>query len=760
MKPRILSLFLLVLLAVALSAQEQSPDLLVTADQVSYSAGEAQALAQGNVTVTYGDARLSCQRARINRETGDYSAEGDVEVTYGDIGTWHGASAKGNFMEKTLAFGPFRMDGKVLHGGGESGTGKIDSQEVSHGWFSTCDLEEPHYSVNASTFRFYPENKTFSATNATIRFFGIPVLYLPYLFGSTDNSSGIIVQPGYSGKLGAFLRLGVAIQHGGKGTSKIFVDGMTKRGFGFGEQTQYKSDGREVQSDLYGVHDWDPTETEKGWDRRFRTTKNRYRIHIYWREVLAEGLTLRANLDRLSDISMLEDWFKRDWRRTGQPKSVASLDYDLGWLDAAIDLRPRINDFYTVAERLSEMRLNIPRVAVGGSALLYNSSTTAGYYSMKWRDSERPRLIDPLHYDSDIHGDPSDYSAFRADTLHTLSMPLDVQEYLTLTPRASFRMTTYSKSSSSRMTTEDLADLADADNPDKPRNRAPVRSYDSKGGALFRIASEFGIEARSHLSSDWSDTRIPLLSVDGLRHLVEPYVNYTYAPEPTKDRDNIYFFDEIDRLERQHFVRFGLDQRWLTRGEGEKAPDHRFLSLDSYLDLHMQRGKESDSCWGDLGNRLILQPTDSFRTWGTLLYDTGVGAVHRGEIGARLGKEDELSFSGRYIYRNDHLTRSVYSMGSSLADLTGESGYIKKHFEHADIFAGTLNIPIIDGMSLEIYNEYDLERHCIAEHSYQLTKRLHCWTVVACVGWDYGDFRAGLLFRLTAFPDVRIDMNI
>ena len=39
---------------------------------------------------------------------------------------------------------------------------------------------------------------------------------------------------------------------------------MSKRGFGFGENTAYRSGTREVQTDLYAIHDWKPTETEHG----------------------------------------------------------------------------------------------------------------------------------------------------------------------------------------------------------------------------------------------------------------------------------------------------------------------------------------------------------------------------------------------------------------------------------------------------------------------------------------------------------------
>ena len=37
---------------------------------------------------------------------------------------------------------------------------------------------------------------------------------------------------------------------------------------------------------------------------------------------------------------------------------------------------------------------------------------------------------------------------------------------------------------------------------------------------------------------------------------------------------------------------------------------------------------------------------------------------------------------------------------------------------------------------------------------------MHCWTLVAGVGWEYGDFAAMIMLRLTAFPNVKLDLNI
>ena len=114
----------------------------------------------------------------------------------------------------------------------------------------------------------------------------------------------------------------------------------------------------------------------------------------------------------------------------------------------------------------------------------------------------------------------------------------------------------------------------------------------------------------------------------------------------------------------------------------------------------------------------------------------------------------------RYVYRNDHLSRSVYSMGSTLVDLTGESSYLKKYYETADTLQLDMFIPIDSKTSFEVSAEYDFEESTLSEHRYLLNRQLHCWIMTLGVGWDNGDFEAVVMFRLTAFPKVKIDLNL
>ncbi len=741
-------------------------ELLVNANEVSHDVKDGVANLKGNVEVHYGAIVLKCNEAQINQESADFVANGDVEIRMDDGTSWRSQSLKGNFKSKAISFGPYRLDGEVWHAGGDDAETASDGSRILHNtWLSTCDCATPHYSIGANKIVYHEDDRTFTAKHAVLRLFGVPIFYFPMLYGSTDNTTGIIVKPGYSGKRGIYLRLGRIWKHGESGDSQLFADLMSKRGIALGESTTYNTGNREIATDIYGLHDRDTTETESGWDRRFKSKDDRYRIHLYWREMLNDEWTLRLNFDKLSDISMLEDWFRRDYRHWHQPKSFADLSYDGSWFNFALDVRPRVNTFYTVGERLPEARLVVPQMRLYDDFPLdYASENSAGFYSMKWRNNERSRasFIDPYYYDETIHGDPADYSAFRADTLHTFKLPFDIGDAITLTPRASFRATSYSRTSKRKISEEQLADVIDADNPDRPRIKSSVVNYDREGGSRTRFATEFGIEAHTKFIGDWDLGILHFGPRPLYRHVIEPYANYTFAPSPSVDRDNLYFFDEIDRLTRQNFLRLGLDQHWQYMPADGNGEIKTFMSWENYFDLHFDRGEETDRYPGDWGSRFTISIDDHLSFNLASVYDIGAGNLQRGEIGFHfsLPEEEFIQFGTRYVYRNKHRSRSAYSMGSSLVDFSGESSYIKKHFESADTISTTLTIPFNSITSLEINTEYDFENNRFAEHSYYLTRQMHCWTLVAGVGWEYGDFAAMIMLRLTAFPNVKLDLNI
>jgi hypothetical protein len=287
-----------------------------------------------------------------------------------------------------------------------------------------------------------------------------------------------------------------------------------------------------------------------------------------------------------------------------------------------------------------------------------------------------------------------------------------------------------------------------------------VRDYDDDGGSVTRLAGELGLEVSTKFSRLWPNLTNETLRLDGLRHIVTPYVNYTFAPDPSEERENIYFFDAVDRLTEQNFVRVGVDQRLQTR---RNQRIYTLARVQSYADFHFSSENDNDEGYdalGDFGNKLEFTPNDALRTWVTLVTDLDEMDVRRAEVGARVGRKDGIRFSLAYIYRDNYVPRSTASMGSSLVDLTGEHGYLVREYLETQTAVGELFIPINEKTSGRIRLEYDLEEAELTRQVYEILRDLHCWMGSLALEEDNGDVRIMVMLYLKAYPGTKIDLGI
>jgi len=742
------------------SAWSQAPDasgrvpVEVTAKDYTFNPETGQGHGEGNVRVRYQDVALDADSVDVNFRTQEVSAKGNVLLKR-DPFEWRGNEVSGNIGTKKFVFGAFTAKNGVWYAAGASGAHESDgSARVDKVRMSTCDLPEPHYSVQAQRVLHYPDGK-FRAYHTVYRVGNVPIFYWPVVFGDSNPGAGSIsIRPGYSSDWGAFLLLARTWQVSKEVDTTVKVDLRSAHGVALGNETEIHRTYSNTDVNLYGMYDTDPPETGRDRNGRFDVQEWRGRAGLYHQQELDRRLTLRTNVEALSDVDMLHDWFKSDYDRDPQPKTFADVVYDAPRMSLSAGFRPRLNDFETVVEGLPEVRLEMPRqVLLEGMPILYQSTSTAGYYSMEWRDFDKDRPV-PLT-------DPEDYDSFRFDTLHMAYVPFAVAENIQVVPRAGVRLTHYTDSSDTDMEPADIEALFDVDDPYHPRTLTPIlKDYDDDGGSLTRLAGELGLEASTKFSRLWPDLTNETLDVDGLRHIVKPYVNYTFAPDPSEDRENIYFFDGVDRLTEQHFVRAGVDQRIQTR---RNQRIYTLARIQSYADFHFSDENDNGEGYdalGDLGNKLEFTPTDALKTWAAVVADMDETDVRRAEVGARVGRKDGIRFSLAYIYRDNYLPRSTASMGSSLVDLTGEHGYLVRDYQEAQTAVGEVFIPINEKTTGRIRLEYDLEEAALARQVYEIIRDLHCWMGSLALEEDNGDVRVMVMLYLKAYPGTKIDLGI
>ena len=768
--PLYLSLFLAFTLMTLHSPQATAADDKQNAQQTDVQADSYQfdqktgwAEAEGNVSITYKGLVLEADKARLNMKTKDVKAEGDVYLytlkgpNAPDIDKhifWHGQKITGNFEDEFFKSGENKFITGKWYGRSKDFVHKKDGNIVFHNvQLSTCEYileNHDHYSMNAKKVVYTPKGKL-KIHNIWYSVRNIPVFYWPYAKWDTDWDTGNIkIRIGQDDDWGTYV-LGSRRWKVNENTdTTLQLDYRSQRGVAVGNLTERETENSKSEFLIYGMNDNDPPQTSPDYNRRFDIEDNRYRLSISHYQQFTDKLSLRLQANKLSDIDMLEDFFDDEHEDYRQPKSFIDLRYDARRFTASLSARPRLNDFYTAVESLPELRIDFPRQSVFDlEHLAYKGQTSLANLRMNWRDFDKPRPVAGLQY-------PKDYDAVRFDTLNMFYSPWTIADKLQITPRAGLRLTYYSDSSETPMNVNDITTLFQVDDPDKGSSTTPIKNYDAKGGSITRLAGELGLEVSTKFYKVWDNIENNFWGIDGLRHIVQPYANYTYIPEPSEDRENIYFFDRIDRLTEQNFVRAGLRQRLQTRSPS-KDRIHTFVELDSYADFHIDDGDNDNKNYDSFVTEVKLNPKQKFSMNGNVIVNLDEGEINRSEITANIGSRDILQVGLSYLYRRDYESYFIHSMGSTLTDFTGETlsalDFSKTHYSSL-----SFDFPVGSKMQGYIQYNYDLEEGQFSNQIYQLTRDLHCWVgalrLEREMQRDGTDTTISLVLYLKAFPNV------
>ncbi|MBO5688994.1 MAG: hypothetical protein J6S73_03610, partial [Lentisphaeria bacterium] len=212
------------------------------------------------------------------------------------------------------------------------------------------------------------------------------------------------------------------------------------------------------------------------------------------------------------------------------------------------------------------------------------------------------------------------------------------------------------------------------------------------------------------------------------------------------------YFDDVDRIEEQNFVRLGLINRLQTR-RGEKLAN--YFVMENYWDLFL----ESKSGYSNVGNfctdiamtpiRGLTISTFFSLTPGDERLDHLRDVTRNGRNVGRPGLDidclsrlsftvayepiDDVILNFSYQYQNPYKARSTYSMGSTLSDL--ESGKVFNQFytDNTQELTFGIQLPITpDRRTFLAYNmEYDFVDGFAPAHRIRLVRQFHCFEVAA-----------------------------
>ncbi len=695
--------------ALAQQQLEWTIDALTDKGWTEYDASTHTAKGANGVRFQSGPAAGTADSVTMNVETGEVVADGSVRVQRDDQ-IWTGEHITYNFKTHEMDAHEFRTGKPPLFASGEGLHADVTNQVyvATNAFLTTDDIAEPAIRIRAKYIRIIPGVKI-EARHALLYLGDVPVFYFPYYtraLGPRVNNFDFV--PGYRTSFGPFLLGRYNFFLNPEFDGAVHLDYREKRGVGTGPDLNYHF-GRWGEGTIkyYYLHDDDPNATLTN-----AISDNRHRVWFSYQANPLTNLYVKSVVRYEGDPGVVREFFEGEYRQNPQPNTF--VEVNKFWQNFSLDayVQPRVNDFLETVERLPDVRLTGFRQQLGASPLFYESESSAGYYRRLFPETNGP----PLGFD---------YSAGRADTYHQLLLPQTFFGWLNLTPRVGGRLTYYSQS------------------------EGPGGTNDSHTRGVFNTGAELSFKA----SRVWPALESRFFDLDGLRHIVEPSLNYVYVPAPNYHPSQLPQFDyelqslrllpiefpdynAIDSIDSQNVLRLGLRNKLQTKRQGEVS---NLASWDLYTDWRL-RLRQDQTTFADLYSDLVLKP----RSWLTLesltRYDIEQSEFRLAFHTLTLQPNDTWSWSlGHYYLESDPRPPPV-GLG-----------------EGNNLITSTIFFRVNENWGLRASHHFEAREGRMQEQDYSIYRDLRSWTAALTLrlrdnrsGPD--DFSVAFTFSLKAFP--------
>jgi len=672
--------------AVHADDKEPSPDpgskvvpIEIKGDSVEYFHEEQKAVGMGHVSIDYEGVKLSADKVTVHMASKVATAEGHVKlVQQGSVFTGERAeydfgTKVGNVSNLTATVDPSYF-GKAARVERVSD----DHYRLVDGYLTTCCGDSPFYKIGAQQLDIYPEQKVV-VRNAVIYIKGTPILYVPYLEIPYKEFQRFPIQvvPGKNSEWGAFVltkyRYYLTNTPGFQSKGNLLFDWREERGLGGGVENFYNGD--KVGHGAIRFYYTDDDEPSLNAD------PERYRAQWRHQSKIGEATTLTVEVNKLSDDTVIKDFFFREeYERDVLPDNYISIITSKPEYSLSVLGRERLNDFFTVVERSPEVRFDTHN---------QRFAETPFYLRQEMQFSQ----LNKEFASSDV-----DQDATRLDGNWTLSYAGRVGD-LSVVPRVGTRQTYYSR---------DLAGQEDV-----------VRSTFDPG---------LDLSTRFYKTYDWT-VHAWWLDWNQVRHIFNPTASYNYRPSPTVARTTLQQFDALDSIDKQHFVRFNLENKFQTKerhGKEGALVSRELARVIPFFDLDFDSGRIDK-----VGLDTELRPYSWMGIESDVSYDT------------RLAKVSAANFD-------------LYLRNGDLKFAVGQR-YVRETSSQTTM---DLEWRINPEWSVKVYERYEFQRDDSQEFEVTLSKVFEdCYIMDLTYNHhDDGD-SFFVVFRLKAFPDASFGLS-
>ncbi len=703
------------------SAIDENTPIEVDADDIDYDKENGRITATGNVVVICGVDELHADRVLVNMNTGDTYALGHVVLKRGDKKT-EGSKLQYNFRTRVCSLDDPDVDAAPFRVQANKVTQLAKNEYVLEGAkITTCIHKHPHSHFHLRAKRVTVVPGEYMKTRGALWYFGrVPCLYIPFWRRNLDTESGFRFYPGYRSTWGGYLLSSYYHRWTPALRGEHHLDYRGDRGVAYGEDLKWNTETAAGKINLYFLDDTNPVNSDEDPDES-DVENQRYRIHLEHAHRFGDRTLLLSQLNYLSDVDVLEDFFNKQYRESGQPENYVSLSHRRDAYTLTAHANVRLNDFYSNVNRLPELSVDFMRLQLGRSSFYYEGQTTVAQLERVFAEDS----------------DDEDYSALRLDSSHMFYQPRRYFGWLNLVPRAGYRGTYYSASLNSE--TSETVSTSTSTNvvvesgitnmvvstTTSTNTETSVVDSSAKLRNIFEVGAEISFKAFK--TYDQNGT--------GRRHVVEPYANYTFRMEPNVLSDELYYFDSVDTLGELHETLLGVRNKIQTK----------------------RRGRPFDLADIDVSTGLKFNAEGDEEVFETIHLDAEFRPV----------EWLSLDLDGEF-----DVADSVLSQFNTRFDLEREDLWMARvehryRNEDSNLLAGILTFYPNKNWALNVFGRYEFEESRIQEQGGYVQRKLDC------IGLRLGasvlpgftrtdgseqedEYRVMLEFWLTAFPEISI----
>ncbi|PYL21185.1 MAG: hypothetical protein DMF41_03480 [Verrucomicrobia bacterium] len=611
-----------------------------------------------------------------------------------------------------------------------------NAYRITNGTFTTHDSSKPDFHMRAHTIRVY-ENDRVIFQNVTFYIGNVPVFWWPYMYQSLNDSFSFLVSPAYLSSWGPSLLTQVSFPITEQIRARLRLDYRGRRGLAVGLDSTIdygKDDSSTAKIRSYYIQDQNPNLNQTGVPRKDVPT-GRYRLSLEDRTNFTQDIYGIANITKLSDQWIMEDFYPAEFRIDPVPDNVVALTKINPFFTLTGIARFQANQFFTTTERLPEVVLDVKRHALFGGPIFYEGET--GFADLRLQFPQGSGF--------------ENYGTYRFDTFHQLTYPNTYFGWLSIVPRVGFRGTYYGKTWDLGTTT-----FVPPSNPLVPDFILPPPTLANPikfNGDTFRTVFDTGAEASFKISRRWEDVQSRAFGLDGLMHVIQPFTDFSYVSESGANPTSILEFDRflpstqlraidfpqftpIDAIDSWTVWRVGVRNRLETRRDDETMT---WFELDSFFDVNFENPYDRTD-YSNFNNNIRFTPLP----WMSFTINSQVPAFAKGftEVNtiARVQPLANLQLEVGHRYLNDN----PFFNSSSLFVV---GGYCR------------LN----DNWGVGAQEQYEAATSTLEEQRYSVYRDLSSW--VASIGGvirdNAGVKEYGVIFTVTlkAFPKFGFDLN-